>query len=104
MLFRSETYFVSYMMANCVTVFDREGIPLFHIGSQGEVQYPSGLAVDVFDNLIICGDNKLHMFTLDGKFLASFDQEIQRPWAMTVCKNGDLLVTDLTKHNVLVFR
>ena len=103
-VYHQETYFVSYMMANCVTVFNREGIPLFHIGSQGEVQYPSGLAVDAFDNLIICGDNKLHMFTLDGKFLASFDQEIQRPWAMTVCKNGDLLVTDLTKHNVLVFR
>lgn len=103
-VYHQETYFVSYMMANCVTVFNKEGIPLYYIGSQEEMPYPSGLAVDAFDNLIVCGSNKLHMFTLNGKFLASFDQEIQRPWAVTVCRKGDLWVTDLTKHNVLVFR
>ena len=102
--YHHDMFFVSFMMANCVTVFNREGVPLYNIGSKGQARYPSGLAVDAFDNLIVCDSNRLHMFTLDGKFLTSFVQEIQRPWGVTVCKNGDLLVTDIIKHNVLVFR
>ena len=64
------------------------------------------LVVDAFDNLIVCdnGNRRLQMFTLDGEFLGSFDQENLKPWAITVCKNGDLLVTDTLHNSVLILR
>ena len=107
-LYHHDMFFVSYMTANCVKVFSKEGAFLHNIGSEDsdgeQFKYPLGLAVDNFDNLIICDNHRLQLFTLDGKFLFSFGQEIRDPWAVTVCKNGDLLVTDVTKHCVVVFR
>ena len=108
--YHPDMFFVSYPKVHCVKVFSKEGVFLYNIGSEGsgEGQFtrPWGLVVDAFDNLIVCdfGNDRLQMFTLDGKFLTSFDQEIKEPWAATVCKNGDLLVTDLGKHCFLLLR
>ena len=108
--YHHDMFFVSYSFAHCVKVFSKEGVFLYNIGSggsgEGQFTRPRGLVVDAFDNLIVCDseNHRLQMFTLDGKFLASFGQEIHVPWAATVCKNGDLLVTDAEKHSVLVFR
>ncbi|RMX58800.1 hypothetical protein pdam_00021877 [Pocillopora damicornis] len=105
-----EKFFVLYSTADCVKVFNKEGLFLFNIGSKGsgEGQFlcPCGLVVDAFDNLIVCdnGNRRLQMFTLDGEFLCSFDQENRKPWAITVCKNGDLLVTDTLHNCVLILR
>ena len=108
--YHHDTFFVSYPWADCVKVFSKEGVFLYNIGSEGsgegQFKRPRGLVVDAFDNLIVCDreNSRIQMFTLDGKFLTSFGQEIQAPWAATVCKNGDLLVTDTLKHCFLVFR
>ena len=108
--YHQEKFFVLYSTADCVKVFNKEGLFLFNIGSKGsgEGQFlcPCGLVVDAFDNLIVCdsGNRRLQMFTLDGEFLCSFDQENRNPWAITVCKNGDLLVTDPQHNCVLILR
>ena len=105
-----EKLFVSYPIANCVKVFNMEGLFLFTIGSkgsgEGQLQYPRDLVVDAFDNLIVCdkGNRRLQMFTLDGEFLCSFDQGNREPSAITFSRNGDLLVTDTLHNSVLILR
>ena len=109
-VYHHDMFFVSYHWPHCVKVFSKEGVFLYNIGSEGsgkgQFKFPKGLVIDAFDNLIVCDrdNHRLQMFTLDGKFLTSFGQEIQRPIGATVCKNGDLLVTDAAKHCFLVFR
>ena len=108
--YHHDMFFVSYPEANCVKVFNKEGVFLYNIGSEGsgegQFKLPRGLVIDAFDNLIVCdSDNqRLLKFTLDGNFLNSYGQDILEPWVATVCKNGDLLVTDIAKNCVLVFR
>ena len=105
-----EKVFVSYPNANCVKVFNMEGLFLFTISSkgsgEGQLQYPRDLVVDAFDNLIVCdnGNRRLQMFTLDGEFLCSFDQGNREPSAITFSRNGDLLVTDTLHNSVLILR
>lgn len=108
--YHHDKYFVSYPSAKCVKVFNKKGEFLIDIGSEGsgkgQFLSPSGLVVDAFDNLIVCDgvNGKLKMFTQDGEFLCSFGHEIKLPCAITVCKNGDLLVTDIGNNCVLILR
>lgn len=108
--YHRDKFFVSYWEIHHVKVFDGEGKFLFNIGSEGsgkgQLMYPRSLVVDAFDNLIVCdsGNKRLQMFTQDGTFLSSFGQEIQTPWSMTICFNGDLLVTDYGKHCIYTLR
>ena len=109
-VYHHDMFFVSYPWARCVKVYNKEGVFLYDIGSkrsdEGQLKWPWGLVVDAFDNLIVCDskNDRLQMFTLDGAFLTSFGQEIKVPWAATVCKNGDLLVTDVAKHRVVMLQ
>ena len=104
--YHRDMFFVSYHWAHSVKVFSKEGVFLRDIGSQGsaEVQlsHPVGLAVDPFDNLIVCdtGNQNLKVFTLDGKFLALIEEGIKKPWFVISSKRGDLLVTDLFRDCV----
>ena len=104
--YHHDLFFVSYQWAHSVKVFSKEGVFLHDIGSQasGEVQltHPVGLAVDAFDNLIVCdtGNQNLKVFTLDGKFLTLIEEGIKRPWFVIASKSGDLLVTDHFRHCV----
>ena len=108
--YHHDMFFVSYPKVHYVKVFNKEGVFLYNIGSEGsgegQFKQPRGLVVDAFDNLIVCDieNQRLQMFTLDGKFLTSFGQDIRVPWFATVCKNSDLLVIDVAKHSVAVFR
>ena len=108
--YHHDMFFVSYCWNHCVKVFSKEGKFLYNIGckgsGEGQLRSPEGLVVDAFDNLIVCDseNSRIQMFTLDGKFLSSFGHGMREPWAATICKNGDLLVTDVGKHSVLVFR
>jgi len=104
--YHHDMFFVSYLWAHCVKVFSKEGVFLHDIGSEGspEVQltHPMGLAVDGFDNLIVCdtGSHSLKMFSLDGTFLTLMEEGISKPWFVIVNKCGHLLVTDLLTHCV----
>ena len=104
--YHHDMFFVSYLWAHSVKVFSKEGVFLHDIGSKGcsEVQltHPVGLAVDAFDNLIVCdtGNQNLKVFTLDGKFLTLIKEGIKRPWFVIASKSGNLLVTDHFRHCV----
>ncbi|XP_022809254.1 tripartite motif-containing protein 2-like [Stylophora pistillata] len=108
--YHCDKFFVSYHLANCIKVFNEEGEFIFNIGCEGSgeglLNYPCGLVVDAFDNLIVCDNrsNRLQMFTQDGEFLSSFYQEIQSPWGMAISKTGDLLLTDMGKQRIIILQ
>ena len=108
-----EKFFVSCYSADSVKVFNKEGVFLYNIGSKGsgDVQFscPVGLAVDTFGRLIVCDcdNNRLQVFTLDGKFVAKIEPEgtvLGRPRSVAVSNDGRLFVTDEWKHCVHVFQ
>ena len=83
---------------HCIKVFNEEGAFLYDIGSDGtgdgQLGYPCGLAIDKFNSLIVCDpDNKrLQVFTLDGKFLNSIDQN--EPLSIAASSSGFLFVAN----------
>ena len=103
-------FFVSYPWARCVKVFNEEGVFLYDVGCEGsgeeQLCCPRALAVDAFGNLIVCdtGNKKLKVFTLDGKFLTWIGEEIKSPWFVTVCNNGDVMVSDLSEDCIHVLQ
>ena len=109
-VYHQEMFFVSYSMAHCVKVFNNDGTFLYDIGSfgrgDGQLCNPYGLAIDEFKNLIICDryNNRLQVFTLEGKFVNSIVTGFGRPWSIVVSSNGQLLVTDSLKNCVHVLQ
>ena len=97
-------YFVSYDSAHCVKVFSDEGQLLYEIGSkesrEGQLKGPKGLAIDKSENLVVCDNenNRLQIFSLDGKFLNSVAEEMKDPWSVAIAKNGDVLVCDFAEN------
>ncbi len=110
-LFHQGIFYVSYKLAHCVTLFSNEGVYLYNAGTEGfdKLYHPVGLAVDKFNNLIVCdrGNGRVQVFTLDGKFVNSIigspDMHLEQPWAVAVSATGQLFVTDVGKHCVYVF-
>lgn len=90
-------FFVSYDSLHYVKTFSYEGQFFYEIGCKGsgdgQLRRPQRLAIDKVNNLVVCdSDNKrLHVFSLEGKFLNSVTEEVSRPDSVTVVKNGDLL-------------
>jgi len=109
-LLHQDRFYVTYDLAQCVKVFNNEGEFLYDIGTEGpgKLLRPVGLAVDKFNNLIVC-DSKgghVHVFTLDGKFLNSIKgqaTELKGPRSVAVSKTGQVFITDIEKHCVHVF-
>ena len=100
--------FVSYAYAHCVKVFNDEGEFLYEIGTEGptRLRYPAGLAVDKFNNLIVCGHGCVQVFTLEGKFVNSIKEQptqLQRPFSVAVSNTGQVFITDKAKDCVHVF-
>ena len=80
-VYHQETFFfLSDLNAHCINVFSKEGKFLYDIGSEGsgdgQLKDPAGLAIDKFNNLIVCdsGNKRLQLFTLDGKFVTKIEQ------------------------------
>ena len=70
-------FFVSYGEKRRVSAFNDDGTFLYDIGAEGDtsekLNAPLGLAVDRFDNLIVCDSNagQLQVFTLEGRYLTT---------------------------------
>ena len=105
-------FFVSYIDANNVYVFNDNGVFLYSIGTSetGDEQLdsPVSLAVDRFNNLVVC-DHKagLQIFTLDGKFLSKIEgvhPGFNSPNSVAVSSDGRLFVTDKNENCVHVFQ
>ena len=69
------------------------------VAKKGQLKGPKGLAIDKSENLVVCDNenNRLQIFSLDGKFLNSVAEELKDPWSVAIAKNGDLLVCDFTE-------
>ena len=95
--------FVSYPKAHCVKVFSDNGAFLYDIGTEGcereMLDKPLGLAVDRFNNLVVCDSNKsrLQVYKPDGRHVATVDGENSKlvaPQFVAVSMDGHLFVTD----------
>ena len=109
-LYHQDMFYVCYSLAGCVKAFDGEGVYLYDIGREGsgKLSYPFGLAVDRFNNLVVCDTNssKVKVFTLDGKFVEAITAEhkgLRKPWTVAVSATGQLFITDVGKHSVHIF-
>ena len=112
-IYHQDKFFVSYNAAHHIKVFSKEGIFLYNIGSEGsgdgQLINPTGLTVDKFNNLIVCdkGNERLEVFTLDGKFLTKVEQpffEESDLCYVAMAKHGQVLVVDGHKNCVYVFQ
>ena len=109
-----DRFFVSDYDANCVKVFSEEGKFIYNIGSEGsgdgQLNCPTGLAIDKFNNLIVCdeGNRRLQIFRLDGTFVTKieeyFSKDNRAPTYVAVSKDGHVFVTDNSKDCVYVFQ
>ena len=108
-IYHEQKFFVSDCKAHRVGVYDEDGILLYDIGSKesgdGHLAHPSGLAIDTFNNLLVCdvGKSSVQVFTREGKFVSMFGLSSFAPNYVAVSKNGDVFVTDHVNHCVHVF-
>ena len=103
-----DMFYVAYGWAHCVKVFNAEGEFLYDIGTTGpgKLHRPTGLAVDKFNNLIVCDGFNVEVFTLEGKFVSSIKgqrAQLLHPLAVAVSNAGQVFITDIGKHCVHVF-
>ena len=112
-VYHQDRFFVSLTEANFIKVFSKEGKFLYNVGSKGtgdgQLKYPIGLAIDKFNNLIICDkeNGRLQIFRLDGTFVTKiehFSKEGGAPGHVAVTNDGHVLVTDLWNNCVRVFQ
>ena len=107
-----DRFFVSYQKTRCVKVFSDDGDFLYDIGTSREatkqVNRPLGLAIDKFNNLIVCDTDgcRLQVFTLDGRHVTSIeghDNGFKSPQFIAISQDGRLFFTDTGKKCVHVF-
>lgn len=110
-IYHQDTFFVCFDDVYCIKVFNKDGVFLRDIGSEGsgdgQFDRPVGLAIDKFNNLIVCdrGNKRLQVFSLDGKFVNSFGLEsnLGCPESVAVTENGHVLVSDYSSDCIYVF-
>ncbi|KAL9984431.1 hypothetical protein ACROYT_G006720 [Oculina patagonica] len=111
--YHEDTFFVSYGLAHVVKVFGNDGVFLYDIGSKGsgdgQLCYPTGIAIDKFNNLIVCdsGNSRLQVFALDGKFVNTIKEQftgLKCAGSVAVSTTGQLFVTDFSENCVHVLQ
>ena len=110
-LCHQDMFFVSSKTG--VKVFSKDGVFLYNIGNsetgEGPLESPVGLAVDRFNNLVVCDCQKarLQVFTLEGKYVNAIEGEdtgLSAPHSIVVSDTGRLLVSDVNKMCVYLFQ
>jgi len=76
--------------------------------ADGQLNGPSGVAVDAAGNLYVAdtNNNRISKYDADGKFIAAaggFNSEfrLNQPWAMTVASDGSIFVADTWDHKIV---
>ena len=109
-VYHEDKFFVSYVMADCVKVFNKRGEFQYDIGREGsgdvQLNRPVGLTIDRCNNLIVCdtGKSRVRVFSLDGTLVNSFSEGMGDPRFVAVTKDSKLLISDLRKHVIRVFQ
>ena len=107
--------FVSHRDANLITVYTDNGRFLYEFGRYGtkvgELNRPTGLAVDKTGNLLVCSslNNAVQIFTLDGEFVTQFGKRGQElgqmlsPCSVSVLKSGRIVVSEFENDRLQLF-
>ena len=107
--------FVSDREAHLIKVYNSNGRFLYEFGTHGtgdgELSYPTGLAVDKMGHLLVCslGNHRVQVFTLDGKFVAKFGEYGQQlgqlfsPSSVFVLKSGRIVVSEFKNNRLQIF-
>ena len=107
-LYHQDRFFVSCGSDHCVKVFNNEGEFLYYIGTEGpgKLCKSFGLAVDKFNNLLVCNGENCKVFTLEGKFLNSIMEQpaqLRRIFSVAVSNTGQVFLTDIRNPCVHIF-
>jgi DNA-binding beta-propeller fold protein YncE len=103
---------VSSSIGGCITVFRRrDGAVLHRFGTQGrgygQLEYPAGLCFMPGDRHIAVaeeGNNRVSVFTVDGKFVGSVgDGELRNPKGVMSSSCGELVVADWGNDRLALF-
>ena len=100
-----DKFFVSYREKHRVLVFNDDGIFLYDIGAERDstenLSDPLGLAIDKFNNLIVCdsNDGRLQVFSLEGSYVTTITG-LESPQFVAVSKDGHMYVADEGKKCV----
>jgi len=107
--------YVTDELRNVVTVFDRDGLFLNHVGGggngEGQFDRPSGIVFNASGNMLIVDtlNHRVQEVTTDGTFVngwgsqGSAEGQFQSPWGIAVDSNGDVYVADHKNHRVQKF-
>ena len=107
--------FVSDLDAHLIKVYNSNGRFLNEFGTHGtgdgELNHPTGLAVDKMGHLLVCSLNnhRVQVFTLSGKFVAKFGEygkelgQIFYPSSVSVLKNGRIVVCEFENRRLQIF-
>ena len=107
--------YVTDELRHVVSVFDRDGPFLRHIGEpgdgDGQFDRPSGIAFDSGDSMYVVDtmNHRVQELTSDGEFIASWgsrgsaEGEFRSPWGIAIDGNGDVYVADHKNHRVQRF-
>ena len=107
-VYHEDKFFVLYETYG--KVFNNEGLYLYDIGygEPCDVKVISlEFTIDAFNSLIVCDTmhERLHLFSLDGKFVYTFNiEEIKSPSSVAAFEDNKLLVCDDKKHVVHVLQ
>ena len=109
-----DKFFVSYPGSHCIKVFDAAGNYVQDIGREGagdgQLNSPSGVAVDKFNNLVVVDDrnHRLQIFTPEGEFVSAIGGkgtelgQFSGPEGVAVSRDGRLYVTDYGNNRVQI--
>ena len=107
--------FVSDRDAHLIKVYNSNGRFLNEFGTHGtgdgELNHPTGLAVDKMGHLLVCSlhNHRVQVFTLSGKFVAKFGEygkelgQIFSPSSVSVLKNGRIVVCEFENRRLQIF-
>ena len=114
-LSHKDKVFVSDRKAHRIKVYNTNGRFLYEFGKRGtgdgELNSPTGLAVDKTGHLLVCslGNHRVQVFTLDGKFVTKFGEygqelgQINSPSSVSVLKSGHIVVCEFKNNRLQLF-
>ncbi|XP_078695052.1 uncharacterized protein LOC144923994 [Branchiostoma floridae x Branchiostoma belcheri] len=107
---RQGNILVSDQDNNCVYVYSEGGQFLFQFGGEGscegQLNNPRGICTDRAGNIIVADREnfRVEMFDKTGKFLKHIATDINRPLAVAMATQGQLVITDYGDQKVSIFQ
>ena len=106
-VYHKNRFFVLYHPCYYVKVFNNEGLYLYDIAVEhvfGSLR--NSLTIDAFNNLVVCDNSSssVHVFSLDGEYIDSFNEGIVSPWSVATFGNNKLLVFDNIDNVIYVLQ